>query len=92
MMTHGTAVPTLDDFEAKRRSENEAARQEQREKIAAAEAAFNPAHMVKISDAHYSKEAVTAVRFLDTTIHVRFNTGDIVAVTPEQLFELTDKG
>lgn len=93
MSTHDSEVPTLTDFEARRREENEAFRQEQREQVAAAQAAFNPEGFVKLgSSGHYAKDAVTVVRFLDTVIHVRFNTGDIVSVTPEELRQLTTKG
>lgn len=90
--TYEPEVPTLNEFEEKRRSDNEDFRQVQRDQVAAAKAAFNSENFVELSSGNYAKDAVTSVRFLDTTIHVRFNTGDIVAVTPEQLAQLTSRG
>lgn len=89
MKTYETEETKLSEFEFNRRLEQEAHRQEQREAVAAAEKAFNSDHFVKLSSGYYRKSAVVVIRFLETTIHVRFSNGDIVSINQEEMDALT---
>lgn len=78
-----------DVMEENRRRELARVEAEKRAAVRAAEANFNNADFVELSSGRYNKKAIVSVRFLDTTIHVRFSSGDIVAVNHEELELLT---
>lgn len=79
--------PMTAEFDTRRATQSE--RDARRDEISRAQEEFNSPEFVKINDFAYRKTALLKVAFGDTKIYARFETGDNIEVTPEQLRALT---